>query len=82
MPEELTLLPCPACCFCDYKSRCVLPYVWYVRALLPKGRYGICDQAMERPAPSADVDDRAAEGTGVVLDTQDERRSPYHFHHL
>ena len=35
-------------CFCDYKSCCVLPYVWYVRALLPKGRYGICCQTMER----------------------------------
>lgn len=40
--------------FCDLHNFCV-------------AARGICDQAMELHPPSAGVDDRAAEGAGVVL---------------
>ena len=64
MPEELTLLPCPACGASNVVMRVDTRAYGFLRS---KGRRGICDQPMERPAPRPDVDDRAAEGAGVVL---------------
>ena len=71
MPEELTLLPCPACGASDVVMRVDTRAYGFCPACGmcgPCSPNGICDQAMERPAPSADVDARSTIGSMELVE--------------